>query len=33
MESLQIRAVKTQYIVFIIITNTISSIIVLVNLH
>nr|DAR78886.1 MAG TPA: hypothetical protein [Caudoviricetes sp.] len=33
MESLQIRAIETQYIVFIIITNTISSIIVLVNLH
>lgn len=33
MESLQIRAIKTQYIVFTIITNTISSIIVLVNLH
>lgn len=33
MESLQIRAVKTQYIVFIIITNTISSISIQVNLN
>ena len=33
MESLQIRAIKVQYIVFIIITNTISSISIQVNLN
>ena len=33
MESLQIRAIKTQYIVFVTITNTISSIIIQVNLN